>query len=85
MVHGWQKLSTNGIDAMAAFFGQVGVPMPVVAAWFSTLAELIGGAALILGAATPLAALLLAADMVGAYVFVHVGNGIFVQQGASSS
>jgi putative oxidoreductase len=81
MAHGWQKLPTTGIDAIAAFFGQAGVPMPFVAAWFAALIELIGGAALILGAATPVAALLLVADMVGAYVFVHAGNGIFVDQG----
>ena len=81
MAHGWQKLSTNGIDSVAAFFGQIGMPLPVVAAWFSALVELIGGAALILGAVTPVAALLLVADMVGAYVFVHLGNGIFVDQG----
>ena len=81
MAHGWQKLSSTGIDSVAAFLGQLGVPLPVVAAWFSTLVELIGGAALILGAATPVAALLLVADMAGAYLFVHVGNGIFVDQG----
>lgn len=81
MAHGWQKLSINGIDTVAGFFGQVGVPMPVVAAWSASLVELIGGAALILGAATPIAALLLVADMAGAYWFVHQGNGIFVDQG----
>ena len=81
MAHGWQKLTMNGIDATAGFFGQVGVPEPVVAAWSSALVELIGGAALIVGAATPLFAVLLLGDMVGAYVFVHVGNGIFVDQG----
>ena len=81
MAHGWQKLSTNGIDAVAASFGQLGIPMPVVAAWLTSLVELVGGAALILGALTPLAALLLVADMVGAYLFVHAGNGIFVDQG----
>ena len=81
MAHGWQKLSINGVDEIAGFFGQVGIPMPVVAAWFASLVELIGGAALILGVATPIAALLLVADMAGAYWFVHMGNGIFVDQG----
>ncbi len=81
MAHGWQKLSTMGIDATAGFFGQVGVPMPVVSAWFSALVELIGGAALILGAVTPVAALLLVVDMAGAYWFNHLGKGIFVDQG----
>jgi putative oxidoreductase len=81
MAHGWQKLAINGVDATAAFFGQVGVPLPAVSAWFSALVELVGGAALILGAAVPLAALLLVVDMIGAYLFVHVGNGVFVDQG----
>ena len=52
-----------------------------MAAWSASLVELIGGAALILGVATPIAALLLVADMAGAYWFVHMGNGIFVDQG----
>lgn len=81
MAHGWQKFATNGVEGTAAFFGQVGIPLPTVAAWFSTLVELIGGAALIVGAAVPVAALLLVMDMAGAYLFVHVGNGVFADQG----
>ena len=78
--HGYQKLVTNGIDGTAAFFGQVGVPLPTVSAWVAALVELVGGAALILGATVPVAGLLLALDMVGAYLFVHRGNGIFVSE-----
>ncbi|MEV0331031.1 DoxX family protein [Micromonospora echinospora] len=79
--HGWQKLVTNGIDGTAAFFDQSGVPLPTLAAWFATTVELLGGAALALGLAVPVAGVLLALNMLGAYVFVHAGNGIFVDQG----
>ncbi|UOY03243.1 DoxX family protein [Blastococcus sp. PRF04-17] len=79
--HGWQKLFTNGIDGTAAFFDSVGVPAASAAAWFAALVELVGGAALIVGLAVPVAALLLLIDMVGAFVFVHAGAGLFVEQG----
>ncbi len=81
LAHGWQKLFTNGIDGTAAFFEQVGVPAATGAAWFATLVELAGGAALILGLAVPVAGLLLVVDMIGAFAFVHAGAGLFVEQG----
>src|SRR3954465_8388201 len=81
LAHGWQKLFTNGIDGTAAFLDQVGVPASSAAAWFAAVAELTGGAALVLGLAVPLAGLLLLVDMIGAFVFVHAGAGLFVEQG----
>ena len=81
IAHGWQKLATNGVEGTAAFFGQAGVPLPTLSAWFATLVELVGGAALVLGVAVPVVGLLLALDMLGAYLFVHAGNGIFVDAG----
>ncbi|MFG3700213.1 DoxX family protein [Micromonospora sp. NPDC047620] len=79
--HGWQKLVTNGVDGTAAFFDQAGVPLPTMSAWFATGVELLGGAALILGAVVPIAGVLLALDMLGAFIFVHAGNGLFVDKG----
>ena len=81
LAHGWQKLFTNGVDGTAAFFTQAGVPLPTVSAWFAALLELVGGIALILGVAVPIVGLLFVVDMLGAFLFVHMGNGIFVQQG----
>jgi putative oxidoreductase len=78
LAHGWQKLFTNGIDGTAAFFAQRGVPLPTAAAWFSALVETLGGAALILGAVVPVAGLLLVLNMLGAFLFVHAGNGLFI-------
>ncbi|MEU4780522.1 DoxX family protein [Micromonospora sp. NPDC023633] len=79
--HGWQKLVTNGVDGTAAFFDQAGVPLPTVSAWFATGLELLGGAALIIGAVVPVAGVLLALNMLGAFIFVHAGNGLFVDKG----
>jgi putative oxidoreductase len=81
VAHGWQKLFTNGIDGTATFFDQVGVPAASAAAWFAAVVELAGGAALVLGLAVPVAGVLLLVDMLGAFVFVHAGAGLFVDQG----
>ncbi|WP_166020253.1 DoxX family protein [Streptomyces chilikensis] len=81
LAHGWQKLFTNGIDGSAAFFDQAGVPAATASAWFAAVVELAGGAALILGLAVPVAGVLLLVDMIGAFVFVHAGNGLFVDAG----
>ena len=56
----------------------MGIPAPTAAATFSTVVELVGGAALVLGALTPVFALLNVANLLGALVLVHAGNGVFV-------
>ncbi len=38
----------------------------------------VGGVALLVGAATVVAGLLVALDMLGAFLLVHIGNGVFV-------
>lgn len=75
--HGWQKFFTFGIDGAAASFDKMGVPLPTLSAWFAGLAELVGGALLIVGFAVPLVAIVLIVDMLGAIIFVHSGNGLF--------
>lgn len=79
--HGWQKLATNGLDATHAGFEGMGVPMPMVSAYFATFVELIGGPALILGIFTPIVGILLFLDMLGAFVLVHYDAGVFVGNG----
>jgi putative oxidoreductase len=81
IAHGWQKLVTNGVAGTATSFHRMGVPAPSVSAWYASLVELLGGAALILGLAVPVAGFLLLLDMLGAYLFVHAGHGIFIQAG----
>lgn len=81
VAHGWQKLNTNGLDATKAGFEGMGIPFPQASAYYATFVELIGGAALILGALLPVVGVLLFLDMVGALVFVHAENGVFVTNG----
>ena len=81
IAHGWQKLVTNGIDGVTAGFTQLGVPAPAASAWYAALVELIGGGALVLGAAVPLVGLLLTLDMLGALFLVHLDAGLFATDG----
>nr|WP_202893613.1 DoxX family protein [Kribbella italica] len=81
VAHGWQKFRTNGLTATAGGFEQMGVPAPTLSAYYAAGAELIAGAALILGLLTSVAGVLLALDMVGAFLFVHLSNGVFVAEG----
>lgn len=81
VAHGAQKLFTFGLAGTTEAFTGMGVPAPQASALFAALVELVGGGALILGLAVPVAGLLLAVDMLGAFLFVHAGNGVFVDAG----
>jgi len=81
IAHGAQKFFTYGIGGAAGAFAQMGVPLPTLSVTFAAVVELVGGAALLVGAATPIAALLVVLDMLGAFVLVHAGNGVFVDNG----
>lgn len=79
--HGLQKLVTNGIGGTTASFQAMGIPLPTLSALYATVAEIGGGLLLLVGVATAVAAILVALDMVGALLFVHISNGVFVQSG----
>jgi putative oxidoreductase len=81
IAHGWQKFDETGVQAVSAGFGKMGVPAPELAAYYSTFAELVGGAALLVGAFTAVAGLLLTFDMLGAFLIVHIDKGVFVTEG----
>lgn len=83
LVHGWQKL----VDMTPAGFGEgmlggLGVPAPVAFGWVVTLIELVGGALLIAGLFTRVAALLNAAVLVGALLLVKIDIGLIAPMGA---
>lgn len=80
-MHGYQKLVDNGISATQQGFDMMGVPLPDVTAVVVTFVELIGGAALILGAFTAIVGLVLAVDMLSALVIVHIDAGFFAMNG----
>jgi len=59
----------------AQFFGSIGLPPTL--AYLTMVVELVAGAALVLGVWTRLAALAAMPVLIGAVVFVHLGNGFF--------
>ncbi|WP_328531063.1 DoxX family protein [Nocardioides sp. NBC_00368] len=81
IAHGWQKFATYTLDGTAQSFEAMGVPAAQAAATFAALVELAGGALLLLGLLTPLAAALVVIDMIGAFWFAHRSSGVFVDQG----
>jgi putative oxidoreductase len=76
-VHGWQKVFGFGIHGTAGFLSQAGIPLPLVSAGIVITVEFLGGALLLLGVATRLAAGLNAIDMLVAILAVHLKNGFF--------
>jgi putative oxidoreductase len=81
IAHGAQKLFTMGFAGVTDGFEQMGVPIPAVTAPLNILLEFLGGIALAVGLGTRIVAVLLACDMVGAIVFVHLPAGFFLPNG----
>lgn len=63
---GWGRL--HHLDNATQFFATLGLPAPEATVVFISLLELAGGLLLIVGLGTRLMGLLLAGDMIGAYV-----------------
>jgi len=81
IAHGWQKLTDVGHAGVTKMFKGLDIPLPSVSAAFATWVELLGGVALVAGVLVPLAGLLLAVDMAGAFWFVHMDQGFFSDKG----
>lgn len=77
--HGSQKLLD--LAAFRAQVSQLGIPFPEIAAPLAMAGEFLGGLGLIVGLLTPIAALGVLATMIVAILSVHIGNGLFAQNG----
>ncbi len=85
VAHGAQKLfgiwGGAGLAGTASFFSQIGLAPAFPLAVFVAAVEFAGGALLIAGALTFIAALVLSADMAVAIWKVHLANGFFLPAG----
>lgn len=79
--HGYQKVFTYGFGGVTGAFAGMGIPLAGTTAPLVSIVELVGGAALILGAMTRLFALLLTFTMLGAIFLVHLPEGFFLPKG----
>jgi len=76
LTHGWTKI--QHMDQVVSFFqGQFGLSIPVI--YFISWLEVVGGVALILGAATRFFGLLFGIEMLVATVLVGIGQGVSIE------
>ncbi len=81
LLHGWQKFTEWTVAGTQASFAQMGVPAAELAAPVAAVVELVGGLLLVLGLGTRVVAALLALNMLGALVLVHLPAGFFAAEG----
>lgn len=62
IAHGWDRWQVRKITSQIDYLNQYGVPYADVAAWGSIVLELVGGIFLVVGALTPLVALVVVAQ-----------------------
>ncbi len=74
MEHGWAKL-LRGPDDFTRILHALGMPFPELLAWSTILIELLGGAAILLGAFVILASIPMAIVLLVAIFTVHLPNG----------
>lgn len=74
MAHGWAKWN-RGPANFGKLLAQIGVPMPAASAWGVTMVELLGGAAIFVGAFVAIVSVPLILSMLVAMVTVHLRYG----------
>lgn len=79
LAHGIRHIFGGGkIAGTGRWFESLGMKPGIVHAWVASLAEIGGGALLVLGLVTPLAASAVIGTMFVAFITNHRGNGYFI-------
>jgi putative oxidoreductase len=79
LAHGINHIFRGGkIAGTGRWFESLGMKPGILHAWFASLAEVGGGAMLVLGLVTPLAASAVVGTMLVAWITNHRGNGFFI-------
>src|ERR1043165_7688250 len=74
IAHGYAKF-TRGPDTFAIVLDTIGTPMPLLLAWLTTLVEMIGGLAVLIGAFVPMVSLPMAMVLLTALFSIHLPYG----------
>ena len=79
LAHGYNHVWGGGkIEGTAGWFESLGMKPGKLHAWLASLAELVGGAGLVLGLMTPLCGAAVIGTMSVALITNHRGNGFFI-------
>lgn len=76
IMHGYAKFG-RGPENFAVVLHTLGVPMPFLLAWLTTLVELIGGFAILIGAFVQIASVPMTIVLLTALFTVHLPYGFF--------
>src|SRR5262252_5554088 len=74
LAHGYAKIA-RGPEHFAEILAAIGVPAPHLMSFVTILVEIVGGAAVLLGAYVPLVAAPMAGVLLAAALTVHLRNG----------
>lgn len=81
LMHGGQKLFVFGLAGTSDIMGKLGIPLAPLAAGIVIAAELLGGAAIILGVFTRWAGVILTIEMLVAIPVARLAGGFFAPYG----
>ncbi len=76
IAHGYAKFS-RGPETFGVILHTIGIPFPNLMAWLTSLVELIGGSAILIGAFVPLVSLPMMIVLLTALFTIHLPYGFF--------
>lgn len=76
IAHGYAKFS-RGPETFGVILHTIGIPLPSLMAWLTTVVELVGGAAILMGAFVPLVSAPMMIVLLTALLTVHLPYGFF--------